>query len=153
MSISWVLLSEQKQWIIITAWSSKKLCKTVSLFSLSRAALDIPTTLLLFNNSLCHYYLESFSCGIFITLCQIWPVKNIILCLINFSMSYENVDTVFCSLIFFVPLINFHCFHLLISSQLIHIIAPKIFHLVSFKMQNYLSFLFDLSICRVHVLG
>ena len=67
MSISWVLLSEQKQWIIITAWSSKKLCKTVSLFSLSRAALDIPTTLLLFNNSLCHNYLESFSCEVFIT--------------------------------------------------------------------------------------
>ena len=66
MSISWVLLSEQKQWIIITAWSSKKLCKTVSLFSLSRAALDIPTTLLLFNNSLCHNHLESFSCEVFI---------------------------------------------------------------------------------------
>ena len=140
MSISWVLLSEQKQWIIITAWSSKKLCKTVSLFSLSRAALDIPTTLLLFNNSLCHYYLESFSCGIFITLCQIWPVKNIILCLINFSMSYENVDTVFCSLIFFVPLINFHCSYLLISSQLIHIVHLKYFILFLSKCKIIFPF-------------
>ena len=59
--------------------------------------------------------------------CQIWPVKNIILCLINFSMSYENVDTVFCSLIFFVPLINFHCSYLLISSKLIHILHLKYF--------------------------